>query len=179
MAAAAPIIALGLTVGGKIFGGIEANNAARAAARVDEQNARGTLLEGEQQSLQTRKDERMQAGDMIAALGGAGTQLGTGTASDLISQSAYDRELEILNIRTRAAQQANNLFQSAKDKKAAGRGQLIQSVFSAVSSAISGASSIAGQSALRGQQATENQYMLGGGASAYSTAPAMRVKGAL
>jgi uncharacterized protein HemX len=106
MAAAAPIIALGLSVGGQIFGGIQANNAAREAAKVDQRNAQKTLLEGEEQGLQTRKDERMQAGEMIAALGGAGTQLGTGTASDLISQSAYDREVEILNIRTRAAQQA-------------------------------------------------------------------------
>jgi hypothetical protein len=177
MAAAAPIIALGLSVGGQIFGGIQANNAAREAAKVDQRNAQKTLLEGEEQGLQTRKDERMQAGEMIAALGGAGTQLGTGTASDLISQSAYDREVEILNIRTRAAQQANNLFQSAKDKQAAGRNQLIQSLFGAVSSAIGGVSNIKGQNALQGQQATENQYQLGGGATAYSPAPAMRVKG--
>lgn len=178
MAAAAPI-AMALSVVGKVVGGIEQNNAARSAAKVDEQNAQLSLLEGEQQGLQTRKDERMQAGEMIAAMGGAGTQLGTGTASDLISQSAYDRELEILNIRTRATEQANNLYQSANDKRAAGRSALIQSLFGAASSAISAVGGMRADNALAGQTATENNYMLGGGTYAASAgpAPAMRVKG--
>ncbi len=193
MAAAAPI-ALALSVAGSLAGGLEANSAERSAGRTDEHNAQLNLLAGEQQSLQTRKDERMQAGDILASLGGAGVQLGTGTTSDLIAQSAYERELEILNIRTRAAREANNLYQSAADHRAAGRSALIQSVFSAASSAIKGVSDIRAARTLGAQRTTENTYMLGGGAFRDASrdpgsagtvsglpvpAPQMRVKGTL
>lgn len=137
MAAAAPI-ALGLSVAGKLTEGIEANRAARAQANVDEENGRLSVLEGEQQAQRTREDERMQAGAMLAAMGGDGVQLGSGSAADVLAESAYQRELEVLNLRTRAIGQARNLNQSADDRRKAGRAALIGSVFGAAATALEG-----------------------------------------
>lgn len=173
MAAAGPI-ALAMSVAGKVMGGIEENNAYRAQARVDEENARIGLLEGEQGALQTRKDERQQAGDMIAAMGGSGIALGSGSAADVIAESAYQRELEILNIRTRATHQANNLSQSAEDKRKAGKAALVRSLFSAASTALSGVSDMKKQSALSNQADWERRQTMGGGTQ---SVPAMRVQG--
>lgn len=183
MGAAAPAIGLGMSVVGKLAGGVEANRAARANAAIDEQNALLTLLGGEQESLQTRKDERMQAGDMLAAMGGGGLEIGSGSAADVIAESAYQRELEILNIRTKAAGDANNLYQAARDKRAAGKSALIQSVFSAGASAISGISDIRAARVASAQTAKEQGYILGGGNQANLVAgehpprvPQMRLK---
>lgn len=128
MAEAAVAMAAVQAVGG-IVQGIEANNAARAGARVDEENARLALLEGEQQALATRRDERRQAGDMLAALGGTGIQVGSGSAADVLAESAFQRETEIFNLRTRAAREAQGLNQAAADKRRAGRAAIVKSVF--------------------------------------------------
>ncbi|QNQ09246.1 hypothetical protein [Sphingomonas alpina] len=174
MGAALPVIALAATVGGKVFGAISEKNALYDASKVDDANALGSLLEGEQQALQTRRDERMQAGDMIAAMGGAGIELGSGSAGDVIAQSAYQRELEILNIRTRATRQANSFYQQAADKRKAGRNALIGGMFGAVASAVGGASDMRAGRTASAQAGAERSASLGGGAQAV---PQMRVKG--
>lgn len=178
MAAALPIISIAMSVAGPILGGIEKNNAAKAGAKIDEENARLGLLSGEQQALQTRRDERMQAGDMIASQAGSGIELGSGSAADVIAQSAYQRELEILNIRTGATRQANNLYQAAADKRAAGKAAIINGIFGAASKAISGASSLRASNSVSAQTDKEYSYSTGGGTQASATAvPPMRVKG--
>lgn len=177
MAVAAPV-ALAMMAASQVIGGIQKNSAARAAATVDDQNAQLSLLDGEQQALQTRRDERQQAGDMIAQQGGSGIEIGSGTAGDLIAESAYQRELEILNIRTKATRQANNLYQDAADKRAAGKAAIINGVFGAAASAISGAGDIRASRTLSAQTSSEYSTMLGGGAEASRVAvPPMRVKG--
>lgn len=150
MAAAAPI-ALALSVAGTVAGGIEANNAARANARVSEENARLSLLAGEQEAMQTRREERRMAGAMIAAMGGGGAEMGTGTAYDLVMESANQREMEIYGLRTKAAGEARNLMQKAADQRRAGRAALVGSLFSAASSAIGGVGDIKRQRKLDAQ----------------------------
>lgn len=178
MAAALPVIAIAMQAGGKIIGGIQQNKADRAAAAVDDQNAQLSLLSGEQQALQTRRDERMASGDMIASQGGSGIEIGSGTAGDMIAQNAYQRELEILNIRTRATRQANNLYQDAADKRAAGRQAIFNGLFGAAASAIGGAADIRASRTLSSQTSAEYAAALGGGAQASRAAvPPMRVKG--
>jgi len=178
MAAALPVAAIALQAGSKILGGFQQAKGPRAAAAVDEQNAQLTLLDGEQQVLQTRRDERQQAGDMIAMQGGSGIEIGSGSAGDLIAESAYQRELEILNIRTKATRQANNLYQDAADKRAAARAAILNGVFGAVASVVSSAADLRASRTLSAQSGTEDSVMLGGGAQASSAAvPPMRVKG--
>ncbi|TDN82971.1 hypothetical protein [Stakelama pacifica] len=145
MGAALPVIAIAAQAAGTIYSGIEANNGARAAAAVDQENARRTILSGEYDALQTRKDERRLSGDLIASMGAAGVDIGSGSSADIIRQNAVQRELEILNIRSRATNEANNLYQAAADKKKAGRSALIQSMFGAVSGALAGASDMRAQ----------------------------------
>jgi len=144
MAAAGPI-ALAMQAAGGIVNGIETNRAARAQANVDEENARLSILDGEQQALATAKDARMAAGAQLAGLAADGVALGTGTASDLLAESIYQGELEKMNIRTRATRQAANLQQQADDRRKAGRAALIGGIFGAAASAIKGVSDIRAQ----------------------------------
>lgn len=177
MAAALPVAAVALQVGSKVLGGVQQNNAARAAAAVDEENGRLTLLDGEQQGLQTRRDERQQTGDMIAMQGGSGIEIGSGTAGDLIAESAYQRELEILNIRTKATRQADNFYQEAKAKRKAGKAALINGLFGAAASVISAVGDMRAARTSSAQSGAEYSAALGGGSQASSAVPPMRVKG--
>lgn len=160
MAAAGPA-ALGMQVASGIIQSIETNRAAKAQARVDNENARLSILDGEQEAMQTRRDERMQTGAMLAAMGGGGVQLGSGSAADVIAESAYQRELEILNLRTRATQQANNLYRSAADKRTAGRSALVGGMFGAAATALKGVSDIRAQRTASAQGARERDVVLG------------------
>jgi hypothetical protein len=146
MAALAPA-ALALQVVGGVVGGVEQDRAARAGARVDEENARLALLEAEQQADATRTEERRQAGEMITVMGGSGVQLGSGSAADVLAQSAYQRELEVLNIRRRATREARGLQQAADDKRKAGKAAIIGGLFGAAATALQGVSNIRAQRA--------------------------------
>lgn len=161
MAAAGPV-ALAMAAAGQLVGGIEQNNAAKAGAKVDIENSRLAVLEGEQQSMQTRRDERGLAGEMLAAMGGGGVELGSGSAGDVIAQSAYQRELEILNIRTRSMGEANNLLQAAADKRRAGKAALIAGVFGAGAMALSGVRDMRAARTARTQAERERVILRGG-----------------
>jgi hypothetical protein len=170
MGAAAPAIALAMSVAGQVTQGVEANRAARAGARADEENGRRAVLLGEQETLETRRDERRITGDLIAAMAGSGLGMDSASFGDLIADNAYQREREILNLRTRRAQEANNLYGQAKERRKAGRAALIGSLFSAVGTAIGGAQQLKSQAAVRGQIEAER-------GAALAPAPAMRVRG--
>lgn len=158
----------------QVVQGVQAKKAAYAQASVDEENARLSILDGEQQAQQTRHDERMQAGAMLAAMGGSGVQLGSGSAADVLAESAYQRELEVLHLRTHATRQANGLIQQANDARAAGRAALLNSALGAVASTLQGVSNMRNQSALAAQRAKEGDVVLGGGRA---PVPKMRVGG--
>ncbi len=166
-------IALAMMVAGQVMGGIEANRGARAQAAADEENARRGILAGEQEGLQVMREERRMTGDMIASMAGSGVGMGSGTASDLIEENAYQRELEIYGIRTRAAGEADALYQQAQDKRAAGKAALIGSIFSAGATAIKGASDMRERG--RNRDATRAGWTPTGGGT--RTVPKMRVKG--
>ncbi|MFD1034155.1 hypothetical protein ACFQ15_05770 [Sphingomonas hankookensis] len=169
MAAAAPV-ALAMAAVGSIVGGIEQNRAARAGARADTENARRTILLGEQEALQTSLDQRRNAGDMLAAMAGSGFEMGNGSFGDLLRENAYQQELEILNIRTMRAQEADGLLAQAAERRKSGRAALVGGMFGAVSNALQGASSIRSASQQRFQLRTERAAVLGG-------VPPMRVGG--
>ncbi len=170
MAAALPI-ALGMAAVGSLVGGIEQNRAARAGARADTENARLTILQGEQEALQTGREERRAAGDMLTAMAGSGFEMGQGSFGDLLRESAYQRELEVLNIRTTRTQESKNLLAQASERRKAGRAALLGGMFGAVSTAVQGASQIRAANQQRHQVWNERTHELPGGV------PPMRVGG--
>lgn len=149
-----PIAALVMQTAGSIAGGIGANSEAKAAARVDEENARLSLLAGEQDVAAILRDERMMAGEALAQLGGMGGGIGMGSAADIIAESAMQRDRDILIQRSKAAAESRNYLQAAKDKRAAGKAALIGSAFSTVAGVLSGVSDI--RAGRRGEAARQS-----------------------
>lgn len=153
-------ISTGLQMVGSIMGGIDEAKQLRRSARADRENARRTELQGEYDVLQTIRDERAVSGDAIAAMASSGFALGTGSAADLIRQNAVEREMDILNIRYAANQDATNLRTQAADKKRAARGAIISGVLNAASQGAQGASAIKSQGRLDAQVIVERQSRL-------------------
>lgn len=174
MAAAAPV-ALAMAAAGALVGGIEQNRAARAGARADTENARRTVLLGEQEALQTSIDQRRSAGDMLTQMAGSGFEMGQGSFGDLLRESAYQQELEILNIRTTRAQEADGLLAQAAERRKAGRAALIGGMFGAVSTALQGASQIRSTNQRRHQVQMERSWEFQGPIP--NQVPPMRVGG--
>jgi hypothetical protein len=155
-AAALPLIAMGVQAAGQIVQGVSANSAARRAAKVDEENARLSILQGEEEASLTARDERSLAGEMLAAMAGGGGDL-QGSNLDIIGQSAYNRELDIEQIRRQRRGEAANLVQSADDKRRAGKNALIGAGFGALSTVISGVSAARNARLVRAQQSSEQK----------------------
>lgn len=122
----------GVQILGTVLGGFEENSAARAEARVLDENGRLTRLAGEENIAAIIREERQVSGAAIAAMAGSATTVGTGTAADLIMQNALEREIEIGNLRAQAEGEARNYEQAAMDRRAAGKAALVNSLFEAV-----------------------------------------------
>lgn len=161
-AAALPLVAVGLEAGGKIFGGIEEGKALRRQARADEENARLTELQASVDATEVVRDEAMVAGDMAAGFAESGFAVGSGSAFDLVMQSAFNRERDIAALRRGAASEAGNFRASAKANRRAARNAVIGSLFSAASSAIRGGSAIATAGEASAIAERERNAMLGG-----------------
>lgn len=163
MAAVLPFAAVALQAGGAIYQGIAGNNAEKAQARIDEENARLSLLSGEQDAYNILRAERRQAGDALTEMAGSGFSVGTGSAKDVIAASAAQAELEIANRRRQAQGEEANYLASAKAHRSAGKAALIGGLFSAASSVISGASNMKNQQKLKLQGGIERTALGSGG----------------
>lgn len=133
---------LGLTAlqaGAQVAGGIGARNSAYAASRVDEENARLAVLQGEYDASDIMRQERRDAGQALVDLAGSGVLVGEGSARDILEQSAIQREIDVLRARRAAYGEARNYQQQAADTRAAGRASLVNGLFGAVSTAVQGA----------------------------------------
>lgn len=172
---AADPISAGLMVASSVLGGFEKRRAYKAQAAVSDENARLSELAGEQQIQQTRHDERALAGEAIAAMGESGFALGTGTALDLIQQSALQRELEIGNIRAQAQGEAHNHRMAAYDARRAAKGALLEGLIGGAAAGLDFASASSARGKLNAVTASERSYRLGkvayGGGTAFSAAP--------
>lgn len=170
-------LGIALNAIGSIAGGLQQNTQLRGQAAVDEENARRALLSTEEQALQTRREERRASGDLLAAMAGDGIGLGTGSTADVLAEAAVQREYEILNLRRRGATEANNLYQSAEDKRHAGQQAIIGGIFGAVSGALQGVSALRAQGKAQTQREKERGVALGGGTSLVAPTPRPSVSG--
>lgn len=143
-AAALPIAAIALTAGSSLYGSFSQASQMNKNARVLDENARRSELQGALQSEDIRRDERMQAGEAIAAMGGNGIVLGTGSALSTLWQSAYNRELDIMNARYGAAQKAGAYRSEAKGLRSQAKATRIGGILRAGAAALSGASGMGG-----------------------------------
>lgn len=117
---------------GSLVGGLQERSAMRREASVLDENARLTLLQGEQEIAQTRREERRLSGESIAAMAGSGALVGTGSALDVIRQNAIEREVEVGNIRALRQREAEDYRTAASDRRRAGDAALTRGVFGAI-----------------------------------------------
>lgn len=163
MGAALPVAAVAMMALGPVVEGIGANKEARAAARADEENARLAVLSGEQDVGQIMRDERDQAGEALAMMAGSGLMVGTGSARDVIEESARQRDRDIRIRRRQAQGERRNYQQAAADKRAAGRNALIAGAFGGVANALAGANAQRNQRLGSAQADKERRSQRGGG----------------
>lgn len=144
MGAAAPIAAVALAVGGSLYSSFSQAGQLDSQARIERENARLAELQGAYREQDIRRDERLSAGEAIAAMGSNGIQLGTGSALDTLWQSAYERELAVVNARFGAAQEARSHRLQAKQLKKQASATRIGGLFRAGAAALSGMGEIQG-----------------------------------
>ncbi len=131
---------IGLQVAGSIFGAASEADTLRQNARIDEQNAQLAMIDGARQGENIIRAERATSAEAMAAMGMNGIAVGTGSALDLLTQNAVEREMDLLNARYAAGQEANNLRLQAKQKRKAAKGAIIGGLIRAGAQALGGAS---------------------------------------
>lgn len=162
MAALAPA-ALAVAAVGSVVKGVSEREAGYAQARAEEENARLAILSGEQDAFALLREERFQVGADLAAQGGSGLLSG-GSIATLIEQSAFERELEIANIRMRSFREAENSQTRAQQARKAGDNAFVGGLFNAVSGALDGAATIRHQRRVEAQNARTRSSQRGAGA---------------
>jgi F0F1-type ATP synthase membrane subunit c/vacuolar-type H+-ATPase subunit K len=176
------IIPIALSAVGSLAGAASEAGALKDSARADERNANLTLLQGELDAQETRREERLAAGAGLAAAAGNGEALGTGTIADLFEQSALYREMDIANLRYSAAGEARNLNISARDKRKAAKFALIKGAIGAGSAIAGGIAQNKSNEKLTAAAARDRQSAegpLGRGRTGAASAPVGRTRDGL
>lgn len=100
-------VAAGVFKGGAaILGGYQQAAASRYEAKVYDENARAAILQGGVAETAQRKDAMAQIATQINELGSRGVTLTSDTPLLLLGQSAYNAELDALQIRADASNKA-------------------------------------------------------------------------
>lgn len=128
----AGVALMGVQLAGTLLGGLGQRSASRAEAAALDENGRRATLAGEEQVAATYRESRQVIGAAQANIAGSGVVTGTGTAADLIRESVFQSEMEVVNIRNRASGEAAGYAQAAADARHAGDQALIGSAFSAL-----------------------------------------------
>lgn len=125
--------ALPLMVAGSLVQGIAGLKAGQYSQRAAETNALGAERDGALEAARIRDQARLAMGQQIGAQAESGFTPGTGSALDSLRESAIGAELDVLNIRRKAASAA--AAQRAQGKMAAQQGKmaLVGSLFGAAS----------------------------------------------
>lgn len=167
MAGALPFIAMGMQAIGTIHGVAEESRGLRAAARVDDENARLAILSGAQDGSKVRREERRETGTMIAQQGLSGTLVGTDSNLRAVEQNAFQRELELLNIRTRAQRESDNYKAAAAEKRKQAKAAIVRGVLGAAAQGFAAASDISNRKKVEKQNEKRRQSERGGYGTGY------------
>jgi hypothetical protein len=130
-------ITSGLGALGKVIQGIGASTAGSQSQKILDQEATQTQQAGVQQELQLRASARQAIGEQVAGQFSNGFLGGTGSALDLLHQSQVNAALDVMNLRQQYTSKAQALQFQGEQAEAAGRSQLIGSLFSAAGGLIS------------------------------------------
>ena len=122
---------LALNIFGTLFQANSEKQALKASARADEENARRTELSGELTGEQVRRDARAADGEAIVASAANGVSIGTGSAADVLTQSAVEREYAVLTARYNAGSEANVLRQQGRAKRKAAKAAMVGGILRA------------------------------------------------
>lgn len=122
-------------VGGAVAASGQAN-ALNNQAAIDDENARRSILAGEQEVSQVNRNSRMAMGDQIASMAGSGFVPGAGGAADLITASAMNAARDVAAIRTKAQYGAANYEQDAAAKRASASAAVVNGIFGNVADAL-------------------------------------------
>lgn len=125
------VMAVG-SIGLGLIGGIQSANAQKAEgayqAKIAENNAIGAEQQARDASLRGSIDEEKQRlrtkqmiGSQRAVLAANGVDLGSGTAVDLVGESAGFGEMDALTVRANAAREAWGFTEQAKNYRTQGR----------------------------------------------------------
>ena len=161
MAEAGPIFMAGSQISGAI-GGYQQG---RAAAGVDDENARRAELGGAFQEAAIRARGRAVSGEAIAALAGNGVAVGSGSAQDLLFQNMLAMEEDAQAAHYNAASEAFGLRTSAAQKRAAANGALIGGMMRAGAAALTGMDQAGSADAAMKAAAIEREARFPGGSA--------------
>lgn len=138
----------------KLLAGISASQAAGYNARAAESEGLQAQNDGVAAEAQVRDEARYAAGEAIAAQGQSGLQLGTGSALDVLRESALNAELDRMRLRTRAENQRRAKKHEAALQRSAGRSALAAGILGTVTDVAIAAVGGGGGGQSAGQRAT-------------------------
>lgn len=134
-------IAMGLQVGGQISQGISTRASANANAALADSEATAVRRDGVANISAARDEQRRLAGEAVAAMGGTGLAMGTGSLLDVLRDSAMEAELDLLQLRTNSEARARARELEAENYRQSGRMAMTQAMLGAASSVVSGVQS--------------------------------------
>ena len=140
------ILALGATVGGTVYEGIQQNKQAKREAAILEQEGVYQKQKAAQEERLSRRDAHILQGRQQALLSAGGQPLTSATALNLLTESTTQEELDALTIRYGGDVAAASARSKASATRKAGKSALISSFFKAGGSLLTGGSQIYGVS---------------------------------
>lgn len=113
-----------------VLGGMAANSSSKYTKKVMVQNA--TAAQGDAAAVRERIDyaARQQIGRQLVGQADSGFQIGTGSATDALRESAINRELDILTSRRQADAKAQGFRQEGNLARSQGKAALFGGIVS-------------------------------------------------
>ena len=141
------MMGVGLVMGavGQVQQGKQAKATAKYNAAIESQRAADTEERGRNEEARIRREGEGAKGRQIAQLAANGIEISTGSASDLIADTAMMTELDALTVRSNTEREAAGLRSSSESLLAQGSNAQSNANFGAAGSLISGAASVNSQ----------------------------------
>lgn len=123
----------------KVLAGISGMQAANYNAKAAEREGQMAVADGVATEARIRDEARMAAGEAIAAQGQSGLQIGTGSALDVLRESAITAELDRLTVRARADNVRAAKAEEARMQRKSGRMALLAGIIGSAEDAAAAA----------------------------------------